>query len=360
METRKVQEVSGGTFTVSLPREWTEAAGLTAGAVVRLYEHGDGSLVVRAREHEDAPGPGRVVERIDDGDPAHLERLLRATYAAGCEEVTLRSDGGFTGEQRRTVNRVTGNLTGTTVAGESETGLTVRTLLDRTQVSVVRSLRQLTFTALSMHREAAAALTGDAAPVDQGARDDQADRLFALIDRQFVRGLARLDEVDALEPSRPELFELWGTAHEVERVADHAERIAAIAVALDEPVSGPPVGDLATIARTVRGIVDDAVRVVVGDASIDTARRTLAARDRVRGVAADLDRRLFEAAGADYRLARVLDSLQRTAEHGGNVAELGLRAAIRRGELAADGTAAAGDATAVSPESRPATDREEG
>jgi hypothetical protein len=76
--------------------------------------------------------------------------------------------------------------------------------------------------------------------------------------------------------------------------------------------------------------VDEAVGLVVDEPSLEAAHEVLSARDRVRAEAVDLERRLFEAAGADYRLARVLDSVSRTAEHGGNIAEVGLQRALRR------------------------------
>mgnify|MGYP000226880604 CR=1 FL=1 len=72
-----------------------------------------------------------------------------------------------------------------------------------------------------------------------------------------------------------------------------------------------------------------------GDARVDTARQTLSRRREVCERVGDLDQRLFESTDADYRLTRVLDSLSRTAQHGGNVAEFGLRMAVRDGGLTA-------------------------
>lgn len=333
METRKIQQVGGGTYTVSLPKEWAEQADVSAGTVVDLHTHIDGLLVIQAGDCEhDATGPIEI--QVPPADADAVEQTLRAAYAAGAEEICLAASQGFSDEQRRVVDRVARNLTGVAVAEETPTEVTVRTMLDASEVSIAQSVRQLQFVALSMHRDAGAALTG-AAGVDQPAdRDDQADRLYAMIERHFERGLSRLDEVDALGLTRPELFQLWATARELERVADHAERIARVAARLEAPVSGDLADDLDDIAHTAQTVVEDAVRVVIDDAGVDTARQALTARDRVRSDVTDLDRRLFEAPESDYRLTHVLDSLKRTAEHGGNVAELGLRMAVREGTLA--------------------------
>jgi phosphate uptake regulator len=324
METRKIQTVGNGTYTVSLPKEWAEREGVDAGDVVDVHTHLDGLLVVQPRDTP--PDDERAVTVPVDGTPDAVERAVRAAYAAGCEAVTLDTAGELAGRQRATLGRVVRNLTGVTVGDD---GRTVRVLLDAEEVSVRQSVRQLRFVALSMHDEATAALfDGDPTGVD---RDDQADRLYAMVDRHLARALERLDEVDALGVTRSELFELWATARELERVADGAERIGRVAETLDG-VDERTADPLRALAGDARSAVDDAVDALVGDAGIDAARRALDARDAVREDAAALDRRLFESTTADYRLVRVLDVCRRTAEHGGTIAELALRAAVRRGD----------------------------
>jgi phosphate uptake regulator len=332
METRKIQQVGGGTYTVSLPKEWAQQAEVSAGTVVDLHTHIDGLLVIQAGDCDHgATGPVEITIPTDGTDA--VEQTLRAAYAAGAAEIRLTAPQGFSADQRRVVDRVARNLTGVAVAEESATAVTVRTMLDAAEVSISQSVRQLQFVALSMHRDAAAALAGERTVEQPADRDDQADRLYAMIERHFERGLSRLDEVDALGLTRPELFQLWATARELERVADHAERIARVAARLESPVASDLGDDIGEISDTAQRVVEDAVSAVIDDAGVDTARQALCARDRVRADATDLDRRLFEAPESDYRLTHVVDSLERTAEHGGNIAELGLRRAVRDGAL---------------------------
>ncbi|WP_367176403.1 PhoU domain-containing protein [Haloarcula rubripromontorii] len=330
MDTRKIQTVGGGTYTVSLPKEWAESENCTAGTTVNLHTHIDGLLVIQTPESQ-TTARNRLTLEVGNDDPAETEQLLRAAYAAGVESVALELPDGYSDEQHRAIERVTRNLTGVTIAEETGSTVTVQTLLDAGEVSVSQSVRQLQFVALSMHRDAMAALTTGTTSDRWGDRDEQADRLYAMIDRYFERGLARLDEIDALGQTRPELFTLWGTANELERVADHAERIGTVADRLDGQPDERIITALDDIAQDVRAVVEDAVRVIIGDACVDTARQTLATRRDVRERITSLDRQLFESGDADYRLTRALDSLTRTAEHGGNIAELGLRMAVRDG-----------------------------
>ncbi|RDI71956.1 phosphate signaling complex PhoU family protein [Halopelagius longus] len=339
METRKIQKVSNGTYTVSLPKRWAEDEDISAGTVVDLHTHIDGLLVVQAPGREDG-STGCVTVQVAPESTERLEQTLRAAYTAGYEEVVLDVSESFTDAQKRVLRRVTRSLAGMTVTDRSDERVVVRNLLDANQVSVRQSVRQLQFVALSMHREATAVLTGDGPAENLSDRDDEADRLYAMVDRHFCRGLTRLDEIDALGATREELFRLHATARELERIADHAERIATVGAAVENPRTRA-VDDIADIAETARGAVDDAVAAVVADA--DTAAAALNARDRVREEAETLDRRLFEAPDGDYRLTYALDGVRRTAEHAGNIAEVGLRTAIRDGVPAASPSDTDGD-----------------
>jgi len=326
METRKVQEVGGGTYTVSLPKEWAESEGVAAGSAVDLHAHIDGLLVIQARERDaDSSDPVRVP--VGGEDPDWVEQTLRAAYAAGADAVAFESPEGVADEQRRRIERVARNLSGAAIAEASGTRVIVRTPLDPSEVSIRQSVRQLSFVALSMHRDATAALTGEGAP-DPADRDRQADRLCGLVERHVERALGRLDEVDALGLTRPELFALWGTARELERVADHAERIRATAAEIEEPVAPALREELTDLAEAVRRVVDDAATAAIEGDAVDAVGAALSRRDDVRERARDLDRRLL-AAAVDPRYLRILDRLRRTAEHGGNVAERALKMRLR-------------------------------
>lgn len=332
METRKIQEVGGGTYTVSLPKEWAESQEIAAGDTVNLHTHIDGVLAIQAQECEDGV-PRQITVPAAHDNPHSLERTLRAAYAVGAKEVKLNAAEMFTTRQRRVVDQVTRNLPGVSVVAESDTKITVRTLLDTDEISVRQSIRQLKFVALSMHRDATAALTGGENSGNLADRDDQADRLYAMIDRSFALGLARLDEVDSLGLTRSELFELWATTRELERVADHAEGIATVAIEIDDSVSESTMDEIREIAQRAREIIADAVSVIIGDADVETAQQALTARDQVREEITAFECRLAESSRGGSQLRQVLDRLRRTAEHGGNIAEFGLRHAIRQDDL---------------------------
>lgn len=355
METRKVQTVGNGTYTVSLPKEWADAEGVTAGDTVTLHSHADGVLVIQAREGSD--GRIRSTDRDDVGDgmragdrndpavrtaaldPRSLEGTIRAAYAAGVRTVELDHEEPLGAEQRRAIESVLRRRIGTSMTEASRGGTAVRMLLDPGEVSVSQSVRQLAFVVDSTQRAAVESLatTGDRATLAE--RADHAARLSAMIDRTVTLGMADLEAADAIGVSRSALFESWTTMRELGRVREAAAGIAEAAARMDEPLAEPQLAETREIAAEIRSIVSDGVGTVVGDDgddSADAAREALAAADRACEEIDAFDRRLATAEERTPELRAVLSRLRRTATCGGTIAELGLRRTIRQADSATD------------------------
>jgi phosphate uptake regulator len=341
METRKLQKVGGSTYSVSLPKEWATDHHLEAGMPIHLYPHTDGSLVVRSAAQDGEP-LGATTITLPSADADTVERLLRAAYVVGYDAVTLVAPEGeeLTADERRTARRLVRTMVGLSVVEETPDRIVVENLLDAAEVSIRQSVIQLQFTALSMHRAAVERVACDvddgvaqhapdeaaANPLDE--RDDEADRLFEMLTRHANRSLVDFEEVDALDVRRSELFDALLVARQLERVADHAVRIGSLADRMDVVDDGP-LAELRPLADAARGIVETATTAAL-DGSAELAHEALDRRDRVVDDALALDRALFEHAPPDaYALSRVLASLTRTAECGGNVARVALRASVR-------------------------------
>lgn len=326
METRKIQSVGGGTYTVSIPKEWADAQNITTGDTVELHRHIDGIFAIQAPEHE-STAPTKVTVQLPQAETTAIERTIRAAYAAGTKRLELENPETFTAEQQQILRRVSRELTGVSVVDDSPRSVTVKTLLDTDEISVKQSVRQLRFVVLSLHRDATAGLTGQTGELAE--RDDQADRLYAMITRSFSRAIRRLDEVDALGVTRPELFDLWEITRELERVGDHAAGIAAVTGTLGDDSDQELLADLQQSAEWARDIVSDAVSVIIDDAGVETAHQALTARDQVCERLGAVE----TGSAASGRLELLAHRVRRTAEHGGNIAEVGLQRAVRAGEM---------------------------
>lgn len=334
METRKLQKVGGSTYSVSLPKEWATDHHLEAGMPIHLYPHTDGSLVVRSAAQDGEP-LGATTITLPSADADTVERVLRAAYTVGYDAITLVAPEGeeLTADERRAARRLVRTMVGLSVVEETPDRITAENLLDASEVSIRQSVIQLQFTALSMHR---AAVERVACDVDDGVatdsldeRDDEVDRLFWMLTRHVNRSLVDFEEMDALDVCRPELFDARLVARHLERVADHAVRIGSLAAHTDVVIDDGSLAELRSLADAARGVVETATTAAL-DRSAERAHEALDQRDRVVGDVLAIDQVLFERAPPDaYALSRVLASLARTAECGGNVARVALRASVR-------------------------------
>jgi len=325
---RKVQVTGGSTFTVSLPKDWAGEQDIESGSTVNLYSRDDRLLV----SNEDYDGEKlSITIEANSREPEDLARSVASAYIAGCEEI--RVEGMLDNDQRRGIRDAVTGLVGIEIHEEDENSIVGRTMLDVGGLSPEQTLVQMELTALSMHEDAVdAVLEGD---VSKGSRvmrqDDDVDRLFGLICREFQRSLVNVGV--PMKDKDLTKFEYYTAARQLERIADHAEKIAEVA---ERSGSAPPddvakrfeaLGDRSRdlVRRSVSGLLESDDTDELGSIIVDA--------DELADEAEELDRELYEKEIDDgYLLGTVLDSIVRTSEYGVNVAEAGMQVAMREAE----------------------------
>jgi phosphate uptake regulator len=314
---RKVQMTGGSTYTVSIPKPWAKARGIGSGSPLHLYPFED-RLVVAQPDDADGASVRRATIDVDAVDEETLAGRIEAAYAAGSDEIVVESDAGFSTSQRRTAGRAITDLVGMEIATETERRLLATSLLDTTEISLDGTIEQLRGIALSMQETAVEAAFGDGSgpePRHIVSRDDDVDRLFALVSRQFYRVLAEVREIDRLRTDRSTAFTQFRIARQLERIADHAEGIADVA---DRLADAPP-DELGSAFETAAADARRVVRTALDDAPDEALSR----RDELAERLEALDRRLYESHREDvYLYGRILESVRRTAEYGANIAEI--------------------------------------
>jgi len=332
MQTRKVQLSGGTTYTVSLPKSWATEHGIASGSELTLHPNDDGSLLVEPSEDIELDDRQATVD-VSNYDRETVGELIRAGYTVGVDALTLVDRTGHSLERQQAIEEVLGGLSGFEVMETTDTRVRITSLVDADNVDIRKSTLRLRLVMLAMHRDAVTAVRerDEALARRLIRRDHEADKLFAMVTRHYRRSLSNLHEVAKLERSRDELFEYYYTARQLERVADHAEKIARLA--LDPGVGVPDCYDdrIAALGKRARGVVDDAADVVLEGADVETAVAALEAGDEVVADIESFDRDLYchgdtTEAGC---LGLLLDSLRRTADYGVNVAEVALEQEIR-------------------------------
>lgn len=331
METRKAQLTGGSTFTVSLPKDWATEIELETGDTLNLFPRGS-TLIIQP-----ANGSGDLWDAtvsVDNFSEANVRRTVQALYTAGFNQFTLSAKTGLS-DHRRAISAAARKLIGLEILESTATQVTLQSLLDSTTVSVGQSTIQLERVALTMHEDAITAiLEGDDSLVDHVIeRDDQVDRLHGMVSRHFQRSLVNLRETEELDLDQSEIYDYQTTARQLERVGDHAEKLAEVARRFEHPPTTFS-DEIQTMARRSRDIVEQATSTIIRDTDIDIAYEVLDTRDELTADLETIERDLHDQdIPESHLIALTFDSISRTAEYGGNIAETALQTAARNKQL---------------------------
>jgi phosphate uptake regulator len=325
METRKVQVTGGSTYTVSLPKEWATENDIRGGSVVEFHPEEETLLLTPQRDERKIEGTLDITGL--DGD--ELTRAVVTMYVSGFDIITLET-AQVTAAQRRTIRDATQGLVGLEVIGETSERVRLQDLLDSSELSMHNAITRMQLVATTMLADAVTALLedDDGLAADVVQRDDDVDRLWSMVSRVFRSVLRDPSAAAAIGLDRETCFDYHSSARQLERIGDHAAKIATHAETLGAPPEDAATA-LAELHEEATEIVEMGMEALLEDDSEHATELANDARQRV-GRIDELSRTVDDRIGKlDSQQAQLLglivDSLSRSADYGGNIAETALQ-----------------------------------
>ena len=327
METRKVQVTGGSTYTVSLPKSWATENDISSGAVVEIYSEDDTLLVTPQSDTEHQEGHLDV-------SSLEGERLIRAVltmYVSGFDVIRLEANR-ITTEQRRAIRSAVQGLIGVEVVEEMTDCVVVQDLLDSSELSIVNAVTRMRLIATSRLEDALTALVenDDDIADDVIERDDDVDRLFLVVSRIFRATLRSPRAAEELGLPREDCFDYHSSARQLERIADHAVKISQLARKLDD-VPENVADALLDLHADAAEIIEKSMDALFAEESAEATELGHDALESVLDIdehTRTIDDMLRELEPVETQsLGLILDSLSRSADYGGNIAETALQKA---------------------------------
>jgi len=328
METRKVQVTGGSTYTVSLPKGWATENGVDSDTTVEFHSEDD--LLLLTPRTDDGRTEGTLdITGLDDDNG--LTRAVMTMYVSGFDVINLETDR-MTAGQRRTIRDATQGLVGLEVIEEMPDRMVLQDLLDSSELSMENAITRMRLVALTMLEDAVEALLTDADALAQDVieRDDDVDRLWYMTSRVFRTVLRNPTAANEIGFSRETCFDFQSSARQLERIADHATKIAQLALEVGE-IPDTAAERLRALESEASRAPETAMDALLTDDPDEAVELAGQARERL----GDVDERVREVDTEihefDPQLAQVLglvvDSLSRTADYGANIAENALQKA---------------------------------
>ncbi|MBS3812273.1 hypothetical protein KGY64_00400 [Candidatus Bipolaricaulota bacterium] len=324
MYSRKVQITGGSTFMVTLPKNWAEGIGLEPGMEVQMVSIKPNTMVMQPKT-----GLGKEEKvgklELDNKDGAPLTRSIISLYIAGYEVIRITGEQ-ITSSQRSTIRTTIQSLIGPEIVEESSDLIIIRNLSDLSELSINETLSRIYQISRSMFFDTMKALINHDAELakDVEDRDDDVDRLFLALARRFRVMLYTIVERSGKEVNRARYFDYQTAAKQLERIADHASKIAKISPSLNEKISEPIAKEINETAEQALNIVDMAVEALT-ERDIEIANTALGEGENIESSLLSLDKSIRELDPQTAQLLGIVsDSIDRVKEYGNNIAETAL------------------------------------
>ena len=328
---RRIQKTGGSTFIISLPKNWVTSRGLHAGDQLMFTPRPDGSLTVSP----ESVGAGEAVRRVivvsNDLEEEHLVRRLIAEYIAGSSLLEVRTEGRMNARTRDVVRGFAQRVIGPEILEETAESVVLQDVVGANPLPIPSVIRRMHQMVRAMHADAMAAfrtLDGSIAR-DVVERDWEVDRLHWFMEKQVNSALRDARVLSSLDLTLPECSTYLLTSRLLERVADHAVRIAETVSLLDKDKPPSAMTDaLEAMATAATQALSDALDSLE-QRDIERANEVI---DRVHHLAEQRPNLVAELATKKARLAvglaYVLESIERTALYATDLAEIAINHAV--------------------------------
>lgn len=228
MEIRKVQVSGGSSYIVSLPKNWIRATNIKKNDPVGVITQTDGTLLITPNIH------GQQVQRtkeswVDAGtDQDFFLRCLIGAYISGYSTIRVRAKGRLPPFVTHIVRDFTNMAIGQEVIEETENSITLRDLLNPSEMPFDHTIRRMVVIVKGRQEDAInALLTGN---IDLAGnvieRDTDIDRLHWLIARQNHLILTDVNLSRKMGVPVQTAQDYYLISRIIERMADHGTRIA--------------------------------------------------------------------------------------------------------------------------------------
>ena len=236
--------------------------GIETGTRVSIQAQPDGKLLIDPILEERTIKTKRI--DVTGCEVNALERDIIAAYLYGYDRIEFSSKR-ILAEQKQVIRKVCYKLIGPEIIEESSNCVVIQDLLNPNELHIKKGIHRMFLIAVSMQKDAVRALkTADHdLALDVSQRDDEVDRLCLLISKQFRSILCGGRMPDSTETSIEEYHEFRMAASPLERIADHAQRIANVALKMQQPVNDNVMEAIEKLNNTYMELVKQSVEALL-------------------------------------------------------------------------------------------------
>lgn len=228
MEIRRVQMTGGSSYVVTLPKDWIKSLKVKKNDPLGLLMQSDGTLLVTTKMTQDKTHRIKEFEVNDTTNQTYLLRRLIGAYISGYTSIKIKSSKRMPPAMRVIIRKFTQTTIGQEIVEETDTTITLKDLLNPTEMPFDKTIKRMHIIVKSMHEDAMCALEENDRKLaeDVISRDNDVDRLHWLVARQhniILRNVSLAEKMDITIEMSSICFLI---SRIIERIGDHVVRIA--------------------------------------------------------------------------------------------------------------------------------------
>jgi phosphate uptake regulator len=227
MEIRKLQTTSGGTYILTIPKDWIESIGLSKGDLVSV-ELEDNSIVISPTKVKPV-SQTRSIELEQFKDEKLLELCITASYIQGHDITEIVSSSKIPPDQKRWVRQAVEGLIGVEIAEDYADKVVLQNLIDTSKFDIARLLEKFSLTSKAVFQDAIKALVSKDLSLAQDAfeRGQESTKLYRLLMRLSLQAVKsrKVREEMKISDLTDAVINVIAT-RELGRIAYYAMRIA--------------------------------------------------------------------------------------------------------------------------------------
>ncbi len=251
-----MQRTGKSTFIVSLPKNWATKNGVQAGSIIYITQSDNGALLLSTDRSEKD-----LRAKLDIGDKSGepLVRDIIGCYVGGYRTIEVTSSH-MSSAQKKDLHQIVNKLIGPEILEETINKVVIQDLLSSEELQAERALKRIRTVVKSMIQDSISALldSNKELALDVIQRDNDVDRLNLLISRQFTE-ILRSGSVKQETLNSITAFTYMQAASNLERIADHASRIAEVANQCDSALPTEMVEEVSRLESVFGSLIDDSL-----------------------------------------------------------------------------------------------------
>ncbi|MEM3506367.1 MAG: phosphate uptake regulator PhoU [Nitrososphaerales archaeon] len=336
-EVRRIQLTGRSTYIVSLPKKWVSKMSLKAGSQLVISQEGE-SLVLTPKDlFKKRMNIFEAMLRISEGDaPEKITRAIISIYLNGYSsiKVVALSDH-ITPLQRNAIRDILRRkIVGTEIISDSAKEMVLKVLVNYPELSVESALRRTYLIASSMHEDAVKALNSMDKELAKSIieLDDEVDRFSFYIIRQLKAAVQNNRILKDIGLSNPrDCLGYRVIVKFVERVADHATRIAENILLLNEDLDEFILDKISEMSSFARSMFESSIKSLFKRDYL-LAEETISKAKKIASMEAGVIKAITERTGKNISPAirMILENIRRTGEYSSDIAEIILNLNVNR------------------------------